>query len=665
MPRQSEGGSRIDDAGRVWVWRGDGTAGVYSGDLTKYEDVPLGDCRPSAGSTAACTPRFCDTCYGTSEYSLPSLSGYASFVVGTCCMFSGDSSAPDTCIPGDLSRETIERYRQPLRTHNTMIHGAGGEFRYAHGPKIGKVLAYWHVHKGGRVYLNAVAGVSASNPVAEKCIETFSKSSGIPCGFSLGTADVGLNEVILECSLVVIPARQGCFAKIVTPSALTETLKTFCFTPHYNITPRLLADFGHAEDPGRTTAEEDFYQAHIESLNNYIKLLKLVYSHKGKTSLEKYLKEGEEVHTQLVGPAEEKILEAKMQVSAGGAGDGAQRGPRGEQRERGDPGERDQRVPRRHPSDGDYAPYYRHPPPPPQRYGDPRYGSRYPPAYGGYRDWPVDDFDPRAPEWERYQPPPPPPPPFYHQLHGSWMPPRYDQHQRPPPGQPQSQISREVLEDTLLETLGIEKKAPPKRENRFQETLKGMIAAALETHVRGEVRGGDDREERDRSRAHRDRSPVRGSGDEAAQRTPPRGRGGAQKLMEDAVSAPYGNNSKLDLMTEKVTQLTAIIQDMVAKQNPVAVPAPPQQDSSVQQQIPAATPAQAPPQLQTPEPPPPGVEVPEQPPTNLRPPPTTTHAATPVVPATLNAGLRVSGGSQRAEASVTDSRRRFNELYDL
>nr|WNR62148.1 capsid maturation protease [Acipenser herpesvirus 2] len=541
-----KGASKIDQDGFIWVKRPDQSAGVYNPALTTYKHISPAEFENVVDKQLS-VPQFCDKCFGKSSYALPALhQHYKSFVVGTCCIFSDQEQITDTQIPGDLTKATIDKYQQPLKVCSTMTQRSPGDFKYAHEMSIGKVLGYWHVHKHDQIYLNVVAGLDETSELTKRCITTFKnsfKNSIIPCGLSLGTGDIGFNEIILECSLVVVPARKGCFAKLITAENLSATMESFCFKPHAQMCNLLLASFGTVDSPHDKSDDiETFYKTHIESLNNYIKLLKLVYAHKGETVIEQYLKDGETIHQQLVGEPP-KILSANMQVNNNDQPSGAMtQGPPG--------GSQQQSIQQQgtwfSPPPVLQAPQYPHPgfvTPVhhlQQFHSKPHQGFSSDTVYNGYQPIQI--------------------PPAYspYNMYGGLMYPGFmpnNMHsqygfQHPPQYTPRN--SEQDINEKLMESLGLKKK----EENLLQDGLRTLINSVIESHL-GEKKAI--------KRSH-DSDELLAQPFKKHQKNQP------QDPIETIVSTPFGQHNpgvevmdKITDMSSRVSTLTETLLELVKK----------------------------------------------------------------------------------------------------
>ncbi|QAB08513.1 ORF28 [Ictalurid herpesvirus 1] len=556
---------KIETRERIWVRRVNGETGVYDTRAGSFETVSCQEFE-AAADTVPSVPVFCDRCFGTSLYEVP-LTGFGTFVVGTCCIFSPGDPVDDPSIPAHM-----RKYQQPIEAHQTMVQVAPGTLKYSHQIPMGKVLGYWHVHMEDRVYLNMIGGIDESEDTGKRCVETFTEAD-IPCALSLGTLDVGLNEVILECSVVVIPARRGCHAKLFTRDTVSDGLEKFCFQSHATLPPTLLASFGSTSEPPE---RKTFYEAHVDALNNYIKLLRTIYSHKGETEIEQYLIEGSKLYSELIGEPS-RVLDATMkaaqiaepQTHTGGAD--RQR----PQRPDGIP----YSIPDRFPMTG--YPFA------PQFCGDPGLTSHYnpfvpPQSFGqGYGPERVGGYYPQ------------PPNPYV-------LPISYGQ--QPYPGHPQPHGHHQQrsgggdLKAELIETLGL---AP--KTNAVQESLKSFISEILESELKncGIKRAAGNIE---RS-CDVDEEPPRTK----------RARPEPKTAVETIVRAPYGDfdstalTTKIGQVSDTVEKLNKVIETLLTQSS--AQPAPlsnPAQVAPVQPSLPQPVPEPLAPQ----EPPPPGTSAP-------------------------------------------------------
>ncbi|AEF97687.1 ORF28 [white sturgeon herpesvirus 2] len=538
-----KGASKIDQDGAIWVMRPDQSTGVYNPSLTAYTHSSPAEFEKVVDKQIT-VPQFCDKCFGKSSYVLPSLyQQYKSFVVGTCCIFSDQKQITDTQIPGDLTKATIDKYQQPLNVCSTMTQRSPGDFKYAHEMSIGTVLGYWHVHKQDQIYLNVIAGLNESE-LTKRCISTFKNSfenSVIPCGLSLGTGDIGFNEVILECSLVVVPARKGCFAKLTTSKNLSATLESFCFKPHTQMCNLLLASFGTVDDIQDQSNDdiEAFYKTHIESLNNYIKLLKLVYAHKGETVVEQYLKDGETIHQQLIGEPP-KILSANMQVNneqpsgSGAPGNSQQQSSMQQQGTWFNPPPMMQATQYPHP--GFVTPMHHLQ----QFHSKPSQGFSAGAAYNGYQ--PV-QIPPVYSPYSMYGNPMYPGfmPNNMHSQYGYQHPPQYA-----------PRHSEQDINEKLMESLGLKKKD----ENLLQDGLRTLINSVIESHL-GEKKANKRSHDSDEFTTQ----PLK-----KHQKTQ------QQDPIETIVSTPFGQRNpgvevmdKITDMSSRVSTLTETLLELVKK----------------------------------------------------------------------------------------------------
>ncbi|AVP72204.1 putative capsid maturation protease [Silurid herpesvirus 1] len=654
-PSSANGATKIATPWSVLIRRPDGEAGRYNLQRGDYEKVSHAEFN-EAPDKHPHVPVFCDRCFGSTAYQVDT-GKFRTFVVGTCCIFS-----PEHMDSGAVPVE-MRKYQQPIGAHQTMVQMAPGVFKYSHNIQIGTVLGYWHVHKDERVYLNMIGGVDESSTPGRRCVDTFTDSE-LPCALSLGTLNTGMNEVILECSLVLIPARKGCHAKIYTGETVHAGLERFCFQPHSSLSQRLLASFGMSTGEGSDCVEdEEFYKAHIDALNNYIKLLRVIYTHKGETDIEKYLIEGSKLYSELVGESS-KVLSANMQaypqqqVSTERAGTshapqgGSSRGSSVECQGQSAMGG----YPPPHPGmpGMGYGHHFA-----PQMCGDSGLATHYQPPYPGYYNQGYSNYQmpPGLPGHMAMGPMQPPNPyALPHHMYGS----------QPYAGHPQPPASRaELLKAELMETLGL---AP--KPNVVQEGLRGLISGILDSELKGYGIKRGARAIVDHESGEEDVAPVRAkrAREEAAPRTPVKTTATTPPPSAEAiVGAPYGEfdaglTSKIGQVGETVEKLSRVLETLVSTTSrldpvpqPTAIPAQPTtpaQPLPPQQPIGHVTMVQST-QGTGGEPLPPGVGAAAVPlPVALPPPPPTPISATPLstsTPRTLEASIphTISGNASK------------------
>lgn len=201
----------------MWIQRPEGTVACYDLNSGTYEDKTTEEWTLIQDDETPIVPVYCAKC--NPNVPIPKLSTIISenvaavYAAGVCCTFTKDPMRfnKNTNVPKDLSEAYVQKYTQPFSVRNTMVQISPGVLKHEHGEDIGTIVCYWHVHLETTVALCALATLDNSVRAAV-CADAYKDIPRV--AFSLGTQNVGFNEMIMECSLVVQPARLGCFGAL-------------------------------------------------------------------------------------------------------------------------------------------------------------------------------------------------------------------------------------------------------------------------------------------------------------------------------------------------------------------------------------------------------------------------------------------------------------------
>nr|WIM37050.1 pro [Herpesvirus DDDp] len=182
------------------------------------------------------------------------------------------------------------------------------DLKYGHRTDIGRVEAYWHVHRDDAVYVNALASVNDADAV--KIIDEYIQKPTSTIAFSLGTFAFGQEEGIAELSVVTVPARRGCFGRMLnnvdapTEDRSADTcalLREMCYIGN-EVPDTTLASFDDMVGLKNTERFSKLATITADMLAAHRDLLRLTKSDDGSGgAIEEYIKQGIRQYLSLSG----------------------------------------------------------------------------------------------------------------------------------------------------------------------------------------------------------------------------------------------------------------------------------------------------------------------------------------------------------------------------
>lgn len=246
-------------------------------------------------------------------------------ITGIVCVFDNDKIIlGDAKCTGDIDNTHLDKYHRDTALAKTTFHpklatkNNVAELRYGHASVIGDVLAYWHVHDSATqsVYLNAIAVIKSK--IANDIVAHYLADIHSNVALSLGTFTLGHEEAIAELSVVLVPARHGCFGKITNNTEDTRTiLQKMCYGTNHRVNTASFVQFAKTVDVAAqqaTPTSENLLRTTADMLTTHRNLLRLTKTHYN-TNVEKYINHGVKEYRNLIGDigsAGPKVLTATM-----------------------------------------------------------------------------------------------------------------------------------------------------------------------------------------------------------------------------------------------------------------------------------------------------------------------------------------------------------------
>lgn len=254
-------------------------------------------------------PVLCTQCYGTTQTEYNNYADLADkpgkYIIGLACTYDRfDSDFNPSSYPnskkGDIDSTKMNNYFMSLENVKYMCHVMPGEVLYRHkAPFLGNVLFYWHVHTPNTCGVNALVRCRSDDDLDGATELAFSTGSA----FSWTTTSTGERDIVVELSLVFMPARPGCFAYCFSEGVrknleiMNFAAQTSLLCGEYPINP--FVDFLKATpdkklDVDITTMNVQMLTEYVRALNDKIELLNVLYKNKGDCVAERHIQVGKD-----------------------------------------------------------------------------------------------------------------------------------------------------------------------------------------------------------------------------------------------------------------------------------------------------------------------------------------------------------------------------------